>query len=195
MISIYGISKASLPFALQPHSHHCWFASLPALQDCSCFTGRTALHLAVLAGSVKTTTALCKRSDVFDINLWDNGGLTALHLAASLAAVDLVDILLATPGIDLLAGSTPETPMHCACSANADAEPLNAVRRLGQEWQRKKEGIPGLCAWLGCLEEGAVRERHHANVCLVLPVLTLSMQSIYQRQCVANALTMQTRSM
>jgi hypothetical protein len=56
------------------------------------------------------------------------------------------------------------TPVCCECSDNADTEHVKAVQRLGQEWQCKKEGIPGLHAVLGWMEEGAVRERDDSNV-------------------------------
>lgn len=107
------------------------------------------LHFAVLGGSAVTVEALCKRTDLIDVNCMDDDGLTALHMAASLGAVDIIDVLLDTPSINLMAGGTPESPMHCACAASAKADPLRAVRRLGQEWQRKHENLPLLCTWLG----------------------------------------------
>ena len=102
----------------------------------------------MLGGSAAAVRALCAHAAV-DVNCLDFNAQTPLHLAAAAAAADVIDALLATPGLDPAAGSLAETPLHCACGAGGHPDPADAVRRLGVEWQRRVGDVPALSAWLG----------------------------------------------
>jgi len=119
---------------------------------------RSALCLALEQGHTKIVEELCKRR--CSVSMIDQGGLTPIHLAASLGKTEIVHILLENRAdIDACAISTGDTALHMASSANH----LDTVTLLLQKGANvNKQNNEGQT----CLMQAA--RNCHSNICNLL---------------------------